>query len=417
MNRALWTISEYRGRPGLEQLNTDWKRLYAAMPARRRYHAYEAQLAYLDHLCAEPERARYLALPDAGGSVRAICPLEPAPDPSLRLPLRAWALPSHHHWLATDALAPDSEAREALLPAVVAYLRRHREGRGLLLLGPMRGDSALCAQAAALSPGARCVHDTHPSAFFDCTVPYEQLQARMSKHFRRNLRSSENRLRAAGDVRLVTVSAAAGAGAGAGAGADPEGAVRAADEAAGFETAAAEFESFLEIEASGWKGRTGAGSAIRLRPQLVAFYRDLLTTMTAPDDRCEINSLHLDGRCIAAQFCVRTGEEYTILKIAYDEEFARLGPGQFLFQATLERCCADPAIKYIDLITDAPWMRDWRTELMPMQQSHVAIAPLWGRPLIALLRFRHGPARRMVQWYRAARAERQAPAAGRRVAE
>jgi hypothetical protein len=377
MDTTVWSIVEYQGRLGLERLETDWRRLSSDLPVRSRYHAFEAQMAYLDHLCADPSGARYLALEDGDGVVRAICPLEPASDLSLRRPLRAWALPSHDHWLAVDALAPDDEAQAALLPAVVCYLRSRRKGRGLLLLGPMRQDSPLWASAARLEPRMRCLHDTHPSASFDCMLSYEQLLERMSKHFRRNLRANRNKMLAAGEVQITTVSSTT----------DPEG-------------LAAEFENFLAIEASGWKGGGGAASAIGLRPHLVAFYRDIMARMTGPEDRCEINSLYLDGRCIAAQFCMRTSSEYTILKIAYDEAFARMGPGQFLFQTTVERCCSDPGIDSIDLITDAGWMRDWRTDLMPMGQAHIALSPVWGTSLIALLRFRHGPARRLVARYR-----------------
>jgi hypothetical protein len=289
----------------------------------------------------------------------------------------------------------------------------------------------LSGAAAKLPPRTRCLHDTHPSAFFDTTLPYDQLMDRMSKHFRRNLRGHQNKLQAAGELRLATFSSAAGAGPGSAD--DREGAndpgvaaypSAAADPAArpggadgpGPDGLTAAFDDFLAIEASGWKGQTGAGSAIGLRPHLVAFYRALMATMTAPDDHCVINALHLDGRCIAAQFCVRAGAEYTILKIAYDEEFARLGPGQLLFQKTLERCCADPDIAYIDLINDAPWMRDWHTELMPMEQAHVALSPVWGPVVMAALQFRHGPARRLVQKYRASRAHRDKPTTGRRAA-
>ena len=216
-------IVEHRGRAGLEQLEPDWRRLCAATPARSRCHAYEAHRAYLDHLCAEPERVRYLALVETGpgaasgaagaaanggATIRAICPLEPVVDPSLRLPLRAWALPSHYHWLATDVIAADSEARQALRPAVRAHLRRHRQGRGLLLLGPMRADLELSGAAAQLPPRSVCLHDTHPSALFDTTVPYAQLMERMSKHFRRNLRSHHNKLQAAGHMELLTFSGA-----------------------------------------------------------------------------------------------------------------------------------------------------------------------------------------------------------------
>ncbi len=59
-------------------------------------------------------------------------------------------------------------------------------------------------------------------------------------------------------------------------------------------------------------------------------------------------------------------------------------------------------------------MHDWRTELMPMQQAHIALRPLRAAPLMAALRFRHGAARRLVQRYRDSRAPGRAPDAPRR---
>jgi Acetyltransferase (GNAT) domain len=386
MTNPTWSIVEYRGRPGLEQLEADWKRLYAAMPRRSRYHAYEAQLAYLNHLCVAPTVSRYLALTDSR-TVRAICPLDAIHDRSLGLPLRAWALPSHLHWIATDVIAPDDEARAALFPTVVDFLRRHPERRGLLVLGPTPESSNLRDGLHWMREGEYCEHLAMPSNFFDCEIPYDQLMGRLTKHFRRNLRSHGNKLQALGDVRFVNVSAQ--------------------------EELEAELEIFMAVEASGWKGQAGAGSAIRLHPNLVAFYRDLVRTMLGPEDRCEINSLYAEGRCVASQFCVRTGEEYTILKIAYDEAFARLGPGQLLFERTLERCCADPGISRLDLVSDASWFRDWHTQLMPMQQAHIAINRWSGRPLVSLLGFRYGSARRIVGRLRGPAGPRRLPRASR----
>ena len=386
LSNSTWSIVEYRGRPGLEQLEADWKRLYAAMPGRSRYHAYEAQLAYLSHLCAAPALTRYLALTD-GGRVRAICPLEAVHDTSLRFPLRAWALPSHDHWRATDVVAPEDEARLALFPTVVDFLRRHPERRGLLVLGPTPESSNLREGLHWMREGEYCERLAMPSNFFDCAVPYDQLMERLTKHFRRNLRSHRNKVQSLADVRFVNV--------------------------VGQEGLEAELDNFLAVEESGWKGRDGAGSAIRLHPNLVAFYRDLARTMHGPEDRCEINALYAEGRCIASQFCVRTGEEYTILKIAYDEEFARLGPGQVLLEKTMERCCDDPSITRLDLVSDASWFRDWQTQKIPMQQAYVAMNGWSGRPLISLLGFRYGPARNIVRRIRSSMGERRLPWAGR----
>ena len=120
--------------------------------------------------------------------------------------------------------------------------------------------------------------------------------------------------------------------------------------------------------------------------------------MHGGDDRCEINSLYMDGVCAASQFCVRTGGDYTILKIGYDEKYSRLGPGQVLLDRTLKRCCDDPAVERLDLVTNTAWFRDWRTSTTPMKQAHIAIGRWRGRPLVGLLKIRFGWGRRLVRW-------------------
>jgi hypothetical protein len=371
-----WRIVEYRGRSGLERLEDDWRRLYAEMPARSRYHAYEAHLAYAGNFMAAPDRLRYLALSD-GERVRAICPLEAAQDTSLRIPIPVWRLPWHLHWRVTDVLCPDSEARKALIPAVARFLRQDPEGRRLLVLGPLPEDSDVWDGLHGMRPGEYCLHMTRPSFFLDCETTYDELLGGLTKHFRRNLRSHRNKLESLEDVRFVTASGRAG-----------------------LEALGAELNAFMTVEASGWKGQGGTGSAVRLHPELAAFYRDLAAAISGSEDRCEINSLYVEGRCVASQFCVRTGQDYAILKIGYDEAYARLGPGQLLFDTTLERCCSDPEIKRLDLVGDASWCKDWHTAERSMQQAHVAIGRWSGRPLVALVRFRFDRGRRIVGWLR-----------------
>ena len=115
------------------------------------------------------------------------------------------------------------------------------------------------------------------------------------------------------------------------------------------------------------------------------------------DDRCEINSLYVGEVCVASQFCVRTADDYTILKIGYDQEYAKLGPGQVLMDRTIERCCEDPDLRRLDLVTNASWCKDWQTSVMPMRQACVALKPVTGRLLVALHRLRFGSGRRLVR--------------------
>ena len=68
----------------------------------------------------------------------------------------------------------------------------------------------------------------------------------------------------------------------------------------------------------------------------------------------------MDGKCIAAQFCILLDHTAYIVKIGYDEGYKRYAPGNLLVDLFLERSIADGSIERINLLTDAKWHRDWK---------------------------------------------------------
>ena len=375
MTGSTWSVVEYRGRKGLERLAEDWQRLCQAMPLRTGFHAYQTHGAYLEFLMAAPEKMRCLALSD-GQTVRAICPLEARRERVFGLSIPVWGVPLHPHMQLSDVICPEDEARRRLIPALLDHLGHRCEGRPLLVLGPLPAASVLWDGLQHLPPWNRNAHSTMPADVFDCDLPFDVLMARLSKHFRRNLRAHRKKIQALDDVRVVRV--------------------------VDSDEVGAELEVFMRLEAAGWKGESGAGSAILLHEDLRAFYRALASNLgeDGSDDRCEINSLYIDGRCIASQLCIRTGEVLSLPKIAYDEEFARLSPGLFLLQETLERCCNDEGVKCLNLQTDGSWQRDWHPDLVAMRQAHLLVSNWSGRAGMILVRCRFGWGRRIARWLR-----------------
>jgi hypothetical protein len=368
-----WNIVEYRGREASAVLEADWRRLYSAMPLRTAFHAYEAHVAYVENLMAAPDRLRCLVLTDGRGA-RLVCPLEARTDRCLGIPIRVWGVPWHPHWPLSDVICPEDDARRSFLPAMVEYLRRKPEGRHLVVVGPLSADSVLWEGLRALAPRDHSAQVAAEPFVFDCEKSYDELMSRTSRHFRKELRRCHRRLESLEGVRFQT----------------------AAGDSADIDSF---FQDFLAVEGSGWKGESGVGSAIRLHPKLVSFYRELAAGLDCGDG-CEINALRTEGRCIAVEFSMRTGEEYATLKIGYDERYARLSPGQLLCADTLARCCADSRVKRFNQLSDADWLRVWRADTAAVQQVHVAIRPWSGVLLVALLRLRFGHGRRLVRWLR-----------------
>lgn len=367
-----WQVVEYRGREGLVGLEAEWRHLYAAMRTRSVFHAYDANLAYVDHLMTCPDQLRCLVLLRRG-QVGAICPLEARTVRVLGLPMKAWGGFSHAHWPFSDVLCPEDEARRVLLPALVRFLRARPEGRRLLILGPLPGASVLWLGLRRLPDAEYCEHITITPFVFACDQPYGELESRLSRQFRKQLRRCSRRLAVLEGAHFES----------SGGDADRE----------------ALFEQFLAVEGSGWKGEQGTGSAIRLHDDYTAFYRALATDLGSGDS-CEINALFAEGHCIAGEFCARSGEEYAVLKGGYDEAYARLSPGHLLAARTLQRCCDDSRTRRFEQLSDAAWMKTWRPDVTTWRQAHVAIGRWTSLLPVALLRLRHGPGRRTARWLR-----------------
>lgn len=360
-----WGIVEYRGRDGLLRLKADWQRLLLAIPDHGPQHAYETYLAYLDAL-SEPEgRFTCAALTD-GMQVRAICPLEAKRQTVLGRQTRVLGLPWNLHDLHRDVVCPPDEAQARLLPCLLRYLRQLPGGPSWLVLDRVLSRSAAWKCLQYLGRRAYCTDVAGESDEFDCSRPFEDLAAGFSRKFRSNLRNAHRKLETLADVRFVS-----------------------AGDAPGLRR---EFRSFLALEASGWKDQAESGGAIRRKDELSAFFRDL-ARLHGDVGQCEVNALYSEGQCLAAQFCLRAGVEYAVLKIGYDEGYARMAPGQLLLEHTLTRCCAAAAVRRLTLISHTEWARVWRPDVVAVHCAYVAVGAWSARALVPLLRLRlrHGP--------------------------
>jgi CelD/BcsL family acetyltransferase involved in cellulose biosynthesis len=90
-------------------------------------------------------------------------------------------------------------------------------------------------------------------------------------------------------------------------------------------------EQFLTLEASGWKGRSGA---LLAHPALSAFARSA-TRMLARENKCRIARLTLAGRPLAIGVVIESQHRAYFWKIAFDEAFRAQAPGiHLLYELT-----------------------------------------------------------------------------------
>jgi CelD/BcsL family acetyltransferase involved in cellulose biosynthesis len=125
------------------------------------------------------------------------------------------------------------------------------------------------------------------------------------------------------------------------------------------------FDLFVDLEQSGWKGRTdtskagyAAPSAIGLNEWKYSFYRDLLVEF-ARLGVTEICCIRANKKPIAVQLCVVLNDTSFMLKTAYDETAKRYSPGHLGIDYLLKRYSSGKTVKYINLLTDYTWHSNW----------------------------------------------------------
>jgi hypothetical protein len=163
-------------------------------------------------------------------------------------------------------------------------------------------------------------------------------------------------------------------------------------------------ETFLRLEASGWKGKRG--TALIQEAGDAAFVRRA-TAALAETGQCEIVTLRAGETAVAAAIVLRHQDRAFYFKLGVDERFARFSPGVQLTLDLTRHLCADPAIVTVDstAAADHPMINPiWRGRLaigdvlIPLRRGDLVV-PL-ARASLALRGAIREPARRLVHLLR-----------------
>jgi CelD/BcsL family acetyltransferase involved in cellulose biosynthesis len=141
-----------------------------------------------------------------------------------------------------------------------------------------------------------------------------------------------------------------------------------------------ELEPLLEeafgVEAAGWKGR--ARTALAHDATRRDFYRRYAAA-AASRGILRLTFLRIAGRAAAVQLAVETDDRFWLLKVGYDERFARCSPGSLLLLESI-RHADTRGLRSYEFLGDAEsWTRPWtktvrtcvRLDAYPLQTSGV----------------------------------------------
>ena len=356
-SRAL-AVVEHTGREGLDALAAEWTALAKRMPRRWFHHLPEWYASYLAALAPDPRAVRFYAV-RRGGVLIAILPLEITRREELGLSVRVLCTPKHDHIPFTDLIADPQADLQAVGRALLAHLSRKVRAPWDLLVLPKVLDVGVAAPIVRSLP--RVVWRSDAACEFIPCSGASGARDIVSKNMKSNLRRTGNKLRREGEVSFEVA--------------------REGDELQ------AAYADLLRVEASGWKGAEGTGTAIALHANLVQFYREILDRFGALG-MVEISQLKLSGRCVAAQLALLIDGVWYQLKIGYDDSLATMAPGNLLMEQLLDRLCRD-SVTEANLVSDASWHRSWNPHSYHTNTYFVGNRTVRGLTLVLLLRLRN----------------------------
>ena len=154
--------------------------------------------------------------------------------------VRVLTLPPHAHLPLRDVLCASDIAARDVVESLLRFLRDQRFPWDVIRFADVIHESPLAALRSErwwrviARPAKTC-------DFLVCDRPYDTIMHSFSRNFRSNLTKARNKLMTESGVEFESVSRP---------GPDMQRC----------------FAEFLEVEASGWKGSAGTGSAIKLHP-------------------------------------------------------------------------------------------------------------------------------------------------------
>jgi len=324
-----------RGREVPASLWPEWKRLVSGESQAGFWEAPDWYAAVANWLEEEPD-CLYFFCVLRRNDLEAVVPLRYEGHG------QRWVSPLHPHANVYDMVAPAGVNPASILRSVVSHLEHwHAKPWRRLEISatPLQGKMGRALVSGELP--RVLVRAPAAMAWFDLRAGQDPL-VNASGRFRRNLRRLERRLRSHGEVRLEVV------------GEHP--------------AISKAFEEFLRVEAAGWKGKRGTGSAIDLHPRVRSFYKQVVRER-ARYGGVRIHLLRLGDHVIAAQLAMVHGDVLSILKIAYDESYADLGPGAMVLYLVLRRESECRRFRRVSLVTDPQWARPWGPQRDQMIQG------------------------------------------------
>ncbi len=326
-----------------------WVNLSESISEVSFYQEYFWIRTYLASCAAECEKNYILSL-HYKGELIAVIPLQYGSAERYGMKIKVWKILWPNDMGVNDFLYEKNNNNIKLIDVLIRFLNNQSNPLWHMLELeniPETGAIAYSINKLSLPRHVKVYH--HDSKHIKCAATYKQSIENFSSKFKRNNRRKFRKLNKLGEISFEYIF----------------------DEA-NLQSA---YESFIKVESSNWKG--DKKTSLMYDDGKRKFYATLLKQF-GKAGRCVIHTLKLNGRPVASQFCIISGDTFNLLKVGYDAEFHSVGPGSILLDETLRRFSGHSEIKNINFITGAKWNDDWNPKVTQVYNHYIYNANVKG---------------------------------------
>jgi CelD/BcsL family acetyltransferase involved in cellulose biosynthesis len=346
---AALTVREIRSPEELSAHAERWDDLWARSQAT----APMARAAFVAHWLKtfSPNNPFRGVVVEQDGRFAAALPLI---EERLKGVLRILTLPTNHWATNGDLLLDANREQDAVLDALFAGLGKH--SRPLLWFDRVAYDEPQWVrfQEAARRAGYLISRrEAYRTAQIEIGDDFDAYEATLAAAHRRNCRSRARALERAGGETAVVY--------GRGEPAEIDALVR-----RGF-----------DVEDRSWKGTEG--TSVLKSSGMLEFYQEE-ARIAAKLGHLDLSFLEHNDRAIAFAYTFHAKGTYFEIKLGYDDEFRKSGPGHLLLRHKLRRLFADPQARLLDCRGPLlPWILNWTERTYAVGRLVAAPPHLLGR--------------------------------------
>lgn len=323
-------LKYFSGVDDFYNLRHDWMSFVQSLKYNKFFYEWEWYKVYIENLLADKLNINFLIVYKEKKIV-GILPYEIIQENKLSINLTFLKVPVHPHVALCDIIINSEE--DLVVESMIDFLDSKMDINWHVLNIPkMLESSPVVQQLQHYNKLSIYRKLTTTSAYFNCLSEEPHYEANLSSKFRRNMRRLLGRAEKKGFVSFHYINE--------------------------FPDLEIAYQEFIQVESAGWKGEEGTSTAISLDRNLTGFYFDL-AKLFSDRNKCQINLMKIDNKCIAAQFCLIQHGVLYILKIGYDESFKDIAPGSLLLYDLMKKCTEDSSICKLSLVTGPSWAKRW----------------------------------------------------------